>query len=166
MGSKRGLADGQPRAIAAWLGPPTGNAIVFQRSQDIAPTCRSLLLIGNTGISAGVFPRDDRARCVRCRCVRAFRCSVTTSQAATEKERARLRKRHGVFYGFLQPFGRFAPYNIVGCAGRSVVSCGIGGSQKAKRGEKKGFAPEAPILPETVQYWFYYLDIGLPTMCP
>src|SRR6266699_2673469 len=160
-GIKRGLADGLPRAIAAWLGPSKlATAIFFATLTNIIAYLPFLMLTGNTGEFLRSLPIVMTA---------ALLCALVVSMTfvpllgyyiqrpPATKELSIEEKRERGFYGF---------YNrLVGRAIQHRWSVLLGSFVFLLIG---GFAAshlKSQFFPEDVQYWFY-LDIWLPNDVP
>src|ERR1700675_294869 len=160
-GIKRGLADGLPRSVAAWLGPTKlSTAIFFPPITNVIAYLPFLLLTGNTGQFLKSLPIVMTA---------SLLCALVVSMTfipflgyyiqrpPKKKELTIEEKRERGFYGF---------YNrLVGCAiaHRWIVLLGslvflvVGGFFASHLKQQ--------FFPEDVQYWFY-LDIWLPNDVP
>src|SRR5712664_1181460 len=160
-GIKRGLADGLPRAIAAWLGPSKlATAIFFATLTNIIAYLPFLMLTGNTGEFLRSLPIVMTA---------ALLCALVVAMTFVPllghyiqrppktKELTVEEKRERGFYGFYNRLvGRAIQHRWLVLAG-SFVFLLIGGLVASHLKQQ--------FFPEDVQYWFY-LDIWLPNDVP
>jgi multidrug efflux pump subunit AcrB len=160
-GIKRGLAEGLPREIAAWLGPTKlATAIFFATLTNIIAYLPFLMLTGNTGEFLRSLPIVMTA---------ALLCALVVSMTFVPllgyyiqrppktKELTVEEKRERGFYGFYNRLvGRAIQRRWWVLAG-SFVFLLIGGFTASHLKQQ--------FFPEDVQYWFY-LDIWLPNDVP
>jgi multidrug efflux pump subunit AcrB len=160
-GIKRGLAEGLPRAIAAWLGPTKlATAIFFATLTNIIAYLPFLMLTGNTGEFLRSLPIVMTA---------ALLCALVVAMTFVPllgyyiqrppkiKEPTVEEKRERGFYGFYNRLvGRAIQYRWLVLAG-SFVFLLIGGFVASHLKQQ--------FFPEDVQYWFY-LDVWLPNDVP
>src|SRR5713101_2666886 len=160
-GIKRGLADGLPRATAAWLGPTKlATAIFFATLTNIIAYLPFLMLTGNTGEFLRSLPIVMTAALL-CALVVAMTfvplLGYYIQKPPKKKELTVEEKRQRGFYGFYNRLvGRAVQHRWRGLAG-SFLFLLVGGLV-ASHGRQE-------FLPEDVQYWFY-LDIWLPNDVP
>ncbi len=172
-GIKRGLADGLPRAIAAWLGPTKlATAIFFATLTNIIAYLPFLMLTGNTGEFLRSLPIVMTAALL-CALVVAmtfvpllgYYVAMTfvpllgyyIQRPPKTKELTVEEKRERGFYGFYNRLvGRAIQHRWLVLAG-SFVFLLIGGLVASHLKQQ--------FFPEDVQYWFY-LDIWLPNDVP
>src|SRR5713226_1739639 len=160
-GIKRGLADGLPRSVAAWLGPTKlATAIFYATLTNIIAYLPFLMLSGNTGEFLKSLPIVMTA---------SLLCALVVSmtfvpllgyyiqRAPARKESTLEEKRERGFYGFYNRLvGRAIQHRWSVLAG-SFVFLLIGGFAASHL--------KSQFFPEDVQYWFY-LDIWLPNDVP
>jgi multidrug efflux pump subunit AcrB len=160
-GIKRGLADGLPRQIAAWLGPTKlATAIFFATLTNIIAYGPFLMLTGNTGEFLRSLPIVMTA---------ALLCALVVAMTFVpllgfyilrppkRKELTLEEKRRRGFYGFYNRLvGRAIQHRWLVSAG-SLVFLLIGAFSASHLKQQ--------FFPEDVQYWFY-LDIWLPNDVP
>src|SRR5467141_3009424 len=160
-GIKRGLAEGLPRRIAAWLGPTKlATAIFFATLTNIIAYLPFLLLNGNTGEFLKSLPIVMTAALL-CALVVAMTfvplLGYYIQRVPARKEPTLEEKRQRGFYGFYNRLvGRAIQrrwYVLLG----SFVFLLIGGLAASHL--------KSQFFPEDVQYWFY-LDIWLPNDVP
>src|SRR5467141_3072897 len=160
-GIKRGLAEGLPRRIAAWLGPTRlATAIFFATLTNIIAYLPFLLLNGNTGEFLKSLPIVMTAALL-CALVVAMTfvplLGYYIQRVPARKEPTLEEKRQRGFYGFYNRLvGRAIQrrwYVLLG----SFVFLLIGGLAASHL--------KSQFFPEDVQYWFY-LDIWLPNDVP
>ncbi len=160
-GIKRGLADGLPRAIAAWLGPTKlATAIFFATLTNIIAYLPFLLLTGNTGEFLRSLPIVMTAALL-CALVVAMTfiplLGYYIQRPPKKKEPTVEEKRQRGFYGFYNRLvGRAIQHRWMVLAG-SFLFLLIGGLTASQLKQQ--------FFPEDVQYWFY-LDIWLPNDVP
>jgi multidrug efflux pump len=160
-GIKRGLADGLPRAIAAWLGPTKlATAIFFATLTNIIAYLPFLLLTGNTGEFLRSLPIVMTAALL-CALVVAMTfiplLGYYIQRPPKKKEPTVEEKRQRGFYGFYNRLvGRAIQHRWMVLAG-SFLFLLIGGLTASHLKQQ--------FFPEDVQYWFY-LDIWLPNDVP
>jgi multidrug efflux pump subunit AcrB len=160
-GIKRGLADGLPRKIAAWLGPTKlATAIFFATITNIIAYLPFLMLNGNTGQFLRSLPIVMTA---------SLLCALVVSMTfipllgyyiqrpPKKKELTIEEKRERGFYGFYNRLvGRAIAHRWKVLLG-SLVFLVIGGIFASHLKQQ--------FFPEDVQYWFY-LDVWLPNDVP
>src|SRR6266404_3639225 len=160
-GIKRGLANGLPRGVAAWLGPTKlATAIFFATLTNIIAYLPFLMLTGNTGQFLKSLPIVMTASLL-CALVVAMTfvplLGYYIQRPPAKKEPTLEEKRQHGFYGF---------YNrLVGRAIQHRWSVLLGSFVFLLIG---GFAAshlKSQFFPEDVQYWFY-LDVWLPNDVP
>jgi multidrug efflux pump subunit AcrB len=160
-GIKRGLADGLPRSVAAWLGPTKlATAIFFATITNIIAYLPFLMLTGNTGQFLRSLPIVMTA---------SLLCALVVSMTfipllgyyiqrpPKKKELSIEEKRERGFYGF---------YNrLVGRAIAHRWSVLLGSLVFLIVGAFVASHLKQQFFPEDVQYWFY-LDVWLPNDVP
>ncbi len=160
-GIKRGLADGLPRKVAAWLGPTKlATAIFFATITNVIAYLPFLMLTGNTGQFLKSLPIVMTA---------SLLCALVVSMTfipflgyyiqrpPKKKELTIEEKRERGFYGFYNRLvGRAIAHRWIVLLG-SLLFLVVGGLFAS--GLKQQF------FPEDVQYWFY-LDVWLPNDVP
>jgi multidrug efflux pump subunit AcrB len=160
-GIKRGLANGLPRSVAAWLGPTKlATAIFFATITNVIAYLPFLLLTGNTGQFLRSLPIVMTA---------SLLCALVVSMTfipllgyyiqrpAKKKELSIEEKRERGFYGF---------YNrLVGRAIAHRWSVLFGSFAFLLVGGFFASHLKQQFFPEDVQYWFY-LDVWLPNDVP
>jgi multidrug efflux pump len=160
-GIKRGLADGLPRQIAAWLGPTKlATAIFYATLTNIIAYVPFLLLTGNTGAFLRSLPIVMTAALL-CALVVAMTfiplLGYYIQRPPKKKELTIEEKRRRGFYGF---YNRLVGWSIqhrwMVLAG-SFVFLLVGGFSASHLKQQ--------FFPEDIQYWFY-LDIWLPNDVP
>ncbi len=160
-GIKRGLADGLPRATAAWLGPTKlATAIFFATLTNIIAYLPFLMLTGNTGEFLRSLPIVMTAALL-CALVVAMTfvplLGYYIQRPPKKKELTVEEKRQRGFYGFYNRLvGRAIQHRWLVFAG-SLIFLVIGGYTASHLKQQ--------FFPEDVQYWFY-LDIWLPNDVP
>jgi multidrug efflux pump subunit AcrB len=160
-GIKRGLAEGLPRAIAAWLGPTKlATAIFFATLTNIIAYLPFLMLTGNTGEFLRSLPIVMTAALL-CALVVAMTfvplLGYYIQKPPKTKEPTVEEKRERGFYGFYNRLvGRAIQHRWLVFAG-SLIFLLIGGYTASHLKQQ--------FFPEDVQYWFY-LDIWLPNDVP
>src|SRR5712672_3112252 len=160
-GIKRGLANGLPRAIAAWLGPTKlATAIFFATLTNIIAYLPFLMLTGNTGEFLRSLPIVMTAALL-CALVVAMTfvplLGYYIQRPPARRELTVEEKRERGFYGFYNRLvGRAIQHRWSVLAG-SFVFLLIGGFAASHL--------KSQFFPEDVQYWFY-LDIWLPNDVP
>src|SRR5437660_844074 len=160
-GIKRGLAEGFPRGVAAWLGPTKlATAIFYATLTNIIAYLPFLMLSGNTGEFLKSLP-IVMTTALLCALVVAMTSvpllGYYIQRPPARKESTIEEKRERGFYGF---------YNrLVGRAIQHRWAVLAGSFEFLLLG---GFAAshlKSQFFPEDVQYWFY-LDIWLPNDVP
>jgi multidrug efflux pump subunit AcrB len=160
-GIKRGLANGLPRRVAAWLGPTKlATAIFFATITNIIAYLPFLMLTGNTGQFLRSLPIVMTA---------SLLCALVVSMTfipllgyyiqrpPKKKELSIEEKRERGFYGF---------YNrLVGRAIAHRWSVLLGSLVFLVVGAFVASHLKQQFFPEDVQYWFY-LDVWLPNDVP
>src|ERR1700731_1675991 len=160
-GIKRGLADGLPRSVAAWLGPTKlASAIFFATITTFLAYLPFLMLTGNTGEFLRSLPIVMTA---------ALLCALVVSMTfipflgyyiqrpPKKKELSIEEKRQRGFYGFYNRLvGRAIQHRWLVLAG-SFLFLLIGWLAASHLKQQ--------FFPEDIQYWFY-LDIWLPNDVP
>src|ERR1700730_13554205 len=160
-GIKRGLANGLPRAIAAWLGPTKlATAIFFATLTNIIAYLPFLMLSGNTGEFLRSLP-IVMTTALLCALVVAMTfvplLGYYIQRPPKKKELTVEEKRERGFYGFYnQLVGRAIRNRWLVLAG-SFVFLVVGGFVASHLKQQ--------FFPEDVQYWFY-LDVWLPNDVP
>src|SRR6266481_5754519 len=160
-GIKRGLAEGLPRGVAAWLGPTKlATAIFYATLTNIIAYLPFLMLSGNTGAFLKSLPIVMTAALL-CALVVAMTfipllgCYI--QRPPKKKELTVEEKRRQGFYGF---YNRLVGWSIqhrwLVLAG-SFVFLLVGGFTASRLKQQ--------FFPEDIQYWFY-LDIWLPNDVP
>jgi multidrug efflux pump subunit AcrB len=160
-GIKRGLADGLPRSVAAWLGPTKlATAILFATITNVIAYLPFLMLTGNTGQFLKSLPIVMTA---------SLLCALVVSMTfipflgyyiqrpPKKKELSIEEKRERGFYGFYNRLvGRAITHRWIVLLS-SLVFLAVGGFVASHLKQQ--------FFPEDVQYWFY-LDIWLPNDVP
>jgi len=160
-GIKRGLAEGLPRRVAAWLGPTKlATAIFYATLTNIIAYLPFLLLKGNTGEFLKSLPIVMTAALL-CALVVAMTfvplLGYYIQRPPARKESTIEEKRERGFYGF---------YNrLVGRAIQHRWSVLLGSFVFLLIGAFAASHLKSQFFPEDVQYWFY-LDIWLPNDVP
>jgi multidrug efflux pump subunit AcrB len=160
-GIKRGLADGLPRSVAAWLGPTKlATAIFFATITNVIAYLPFLLLTGNTGQFLRSLPIVMTASLL-CALVVAMTfiplLGYYIQRPPKKKELSIEEKRERGFYGFYNRLvGRAIAHRWSVLLG-SLVFLVIGGFFASHLKQQ--------FFPEDVQYWFY-LDVWLPNDVP
>src|SRR6266496_2167363 len=160
-GIKRGLAEGLPRSIAAWLGPTKlATAIFFATITNIIAYLPFLMLTGNTGQFLKSLPIVMTASLL-CALVVAMTfiplLGYYILRPPKKKELSIEEKRERGFYGFYNRLvGRAIAHRWSVLLG-SLVFLVIGGLFASHLKQQ--------FFPEDVQYWFY-LDVWLPNDVP
>src|SRR6266568_3076099 len=160
-GIKRGLADGLPRSIAAWLGPTKlATAIFYATLTNIIAYLPFLMLSGNTGEFLKSLP-IVMTTALLCALVVAMTfvplLGYYIQRPRARKESTLEEKRERGFYGFYNRLvGRAIQHRWSVLAG-SFVFLLIGGFAASQL--------KSQFFPEDVQYWFD-LDIWLPNDVP
>jgi len=160
-GIKRGLAEGLPRDVAAWLGPTKlATAIFYATLTNIIAYLPFLLLKGNTGEFLKSLPIVMTAALL-CALVVAMTfvplLGYYIQRPRARKESTIEEKRERGFYGF---------YNrLVGRAIQHRWSVLLGSFVFLLIGAFAASHLKSQFFPEDVQYWFY-LDIWLPNDVP
>jgi len=160
-GIKRGLAEGLPRGVAAWLGPTKlATAIFYATLTNIIAYLPFLMLSGNTGEFLKSLP-IVMTTALLCALVVAMTfvplLGYYIQRAPARKESTLEEKRERGFYGFYNRLvGRAIRHRWSVLAG-SFVFLLIGGFAASQL--------KSQFFPEDVQYWFY-LDIWLPNDVP
>jgi multidrug efflux pump subunit AcrB len=160
-GIKRGLADGLPRSVAAWLGPTKlATAIFFATITNVIAYLPFLMLTGNTGQFLRSLPIVMTA---------SLLCALVVSMTfipllgyyiqrpPKKRELSIEEKRERGFYGFYNRLvGRAIAHRWSVLLG-SLVFLVVGGFVASHLKQQ--------FFPEDVQYWFY-LDVWLPNDVP
>jgi multidrug efflux pump subunit AcrB len=160
-GIKRGLAEGLPRGVAAWLGPTKlATAIFFATITNVIAYLPFLMLTGNTGQFLRSLPIVMTA---------SLLCALVVSmtfipllgyyiQRPPQKREPTIEeKRERGFYGFYNRLvGRAIAHRWSVLLG-SLVFLVMGGLVASRLKQQ--------FFPEDVQYWFY-LDVWLPNEVP
>jgi multidrug efflux pump subunit AcrB len=160
-GIKRGLAEGLPRRIAAWLGPTKlATAIFYATLTNIIAYLPFLMLTGNTGEFLKSLP-IVMTTALLCALVVAMTfvplLGYYIQRPPARKEATIEEKRERGFYGFYNRLvGRAIQHRWAVLLG-SFVFLLIGGFAASHL--------KSQFFPEDVQYWFY-LDIWLPNDVP
>jgi len=160
-GIKRGLADGLPRSVAAWLGPTKlATAIFFATITNIIAYLPFLMLTGNTGQFLRSLPIVMTASLL-CALVVAMTfiplLGYYIQRPPKKKELSIEEKRELGFYGFYNRLvGRAIAHRWRVLLGSLVFL--VFGAFVASHLKQQFF-------PEDVQYWFY-LDVWLPNDVP
>jgi multidrug efflux pump subunit AcrB len=160
-GIKRGLAEGLPRGVAAWLGPTKlATAIFYATLTNIIAYLPFLMLSGNTGEFLKSLP-IVMTTALLCALVVAMTfvplLGYYIQRPPARKESTLEEKRERGFYGFYNRLvGRAIQHRWSVLAG-SFVFLLIGGFAASQL--------KSQFFPEDVQYWFY-LDIWLPNDVP
>jgi len=147
-GIKRGLADGLPRAIAAWLVLPAGDRNLFRNANEYHrlsafPHAHRK----HRGIFLGVFHRDDSSAAMRSgRCDDICAAAGLLHQRPPKKKELTVEeKRQRGFYGFYNRLvGRAIQHRWLVLAG-SFLFLLIGGLVASHLKQQ--------FFPEDVQYW-------------
>jgi multidrug efflux pump subunit AcrB len=160
-GIKRGLADGLPRATAAWLGPTKlATAIFFATITNIIAYLPFLMLTGNTGEFLRSLPIVMTAALL-CALVVAMTfvplLGYYIQRPPKRKELTVEEKRQRGFYGFYNRLVGHAIQHRWLVFASSLIFLLIGGYTASHLKQQ--------FFPEDVQYWFY-LDIWLPNDVP
>jgi multidrug efflux pump subunit AcrB len=160
-GIKRGLADGLPRSVAAWLGPTKlATAIFFATITNVIAYLPFLMLTGNTGQFLRSLPIVMTASLL-CALVVAMTfiplLGYYIQRPPKKKELSIEEKRERGFYGFYNKLvGRAIAHRwsvLLGSLVFLVVGAFVASHLKQQ------------FFPEDVQYWFY-LDVWLPNDVP
>ncbi len=160
-GIKRGLADGLPSRVAAWLGPTKlATAIFYATITNVIAYLPFLMLTGNTGQFLRSLPIVMTA---------SLLCALVVSMTfipllgyyilrPPKKKEPRIEeKRERGFYGFYNRLvGRAIAHRWKVLLG-SLVFLVMGGLFASRLKQQ--------FFPEDVQYWFY-LDVWLPNEVP
>jgi multidrug efflux pump subunit AcrB len=160
-GIKRGLAEGLPRSVAAWLGPTKlATAIFFATITNVIAYLPFLMLTGNTGQFLRSLPIVMTASLL-CALVVAMTfiplLGYYILRPPKKKELSIEEKRERGFYGF---------YNrLVGRAIAHRWSVLLGSLVFLLVGALVASHLKQQFFPEDVQYWFY-LDVWLPNDVP
>src|SRR5713226_1426623 len=160
-GIKRGLAEGLPRRVAAWLGPTKlATAIFYATLTNIIAYLPFLLLTGNTGEFLKSLP-IVMTTALLCALVVAMTfvplLGYYIQRPPARQEPTLEVKRERGFYGFYNRLvGRAIQHRWAVLLG-SLVFLLIGGIAASHL--------KSQFFPEDVQYWFY-LDIWLPNDVP
>src|SRR5260221_1334989 len=160
-GIKRGLANGLPRDVAAWLGPTKlATAIFFATLTNIIAYLPFLMLTGNTGEFLRSLPIVMTAALL-CALVVAMTfvplLGYYIQRPPARKELTVEEKRQRGFYGcYNRLVGRAIQHRWLVFAS-SLIFMLIGGYTASHLKQQ--------FFPEDVQYWFY-LDIWLPNDVP
>jgi len=160
-GIKRGLAEGLPRRVAAWLGPTKlATAIFYATLTNIIAYLPFLLLRGNTGEFLKSLP-IVMTTALLCALVVAMTfvplLGYYIQRPPAKRESTIEEKRERGFYGFYNRLvGRAIQHRWYVLAG-SFVFLVIGAFAASHL--------KSQFFPEDVQYWFY-LDIWLPNDVP
>jgi multidrug efflux pump subunit AcrB len=160
-GIKRGLADGLPRSVAAWLGPTKlATAIFFATITNVIAYLPFLMLTGNTGQFLRSLPIVMTASLL-CALVVAMTfiplLGYYIQRPPKKKELSIEEKRERGFYGFYNRLvGRAIAHRWSVLLG-SLVFLVVGGFVASHLKQQ--------FFPEDVQYWFY-LDVWLPNDVP
>src|SRR6266576_4590065 len=160
-GIKRGLAEGLPRRVAAWLGPTKlATAIFYATVTNIIAYLPFLLLRGNTGEFLKSLP-IVMTTALLCALVVAMTfvplLGYYIQRPPKRKELTVEEKRERGFYGFYNRLvGRAIRHRWLVLVG-SFLFLLIGGFVASHLKQQ--------FFPEDVQYWFY-LDIWLPNDVP
>jgi multidrug efflux pump subunit AcrB len=160
-GIKRGLADGLPRSVAAWLGPTKlATAIFFATITNVIAYLPFLMLTGNTGQFLRSLPIVMTASLL-CALVVAMTfiplLGYYIQRPPKKKELSIEEKRERGFYGFYNRLvGRAIAHRWSVLLG-SLVFLVLGGFFASHLKQQ--------FFPEDVQYWFY-LDVWLPNDVP
>jgi multidrug efflux pump subunit AcrB len=160
-GIKRGLANGLPRSVAAWLGPTKlATAIFFATITNVIAYLPFLLLTGNTGQFLRSLPIVMTASLL-CALVVAMTfiplLGYYIQRPPKKKELSIEEKRERGFYGFYNRLvGRAIAHRWSVLLG-SFVFLLVGGFFASHLKQQ--------FFPEDVQYWFY-LDVWLPNDVP
>src|SRR6267143_7097763 len=160
-GIKRGLAEGLPRGVAAWLGPTKlATAIFYATLTNIIAYLPFLMLSGNTGEFLKSLP-IVMTTALLCALVVAMTfvplLGYYIQRPPARKESTIEEKRERGFYGF---------YNRV--VGRAIAhrwSVLLGSLVFLVAGGFFASHLKQQFFPEDVQYWFY-LDVWLPNDVP
>ena len=160
-GIKRGLAEGLPRRIAAWLGPTKlATAIFYATLTNIIAYLPFLMLTGNTGEFLKSLP-IVMTTALLCALVVAMTfvplLGYHIQRAPARKEPSIEEKRRRGFYGFYNRLVGRAIQHRWSVLLASFVFLLIGGFAAAHL--------KSQFFPEDVQYWFY-LDIWSPNDVP
>src|SRR5580692_2285568 len=160
-GIKRGLAEGLPRSVAAWLGPTKlATAIFYATITNIIAYLPFLMLTGNTGQFLRSLPIVMTASLLCALCVAMTFVPFLgyyILRAPAKPEPTIEERRERGFYGFYNKLVGRAIKHRWAVLGGSLVFLIIGGLF--------GSRLETQFFPEDVQYWFY-LDIWLPNETP
>src|SRR6266576_1365997 len=160
-GIKRGLAEGLPRGVAAWLCPTKlATAIFYATLTNIIAYLPFLMLSGNTGEFLKSLP-IVMTTALLCALIVAMTfvplLGYYIQRPPARKESTIEEKRDRGFYGFYNRLvGRAIQHRWSVLAG-SFVFLLIGGFAASQL--------KSQFFPEDVQYWFY-LDIWLPNDVP
>jgi multidrug efflux pump subunit AcrB len=160
-GIKRGLANGLPRSVAAWLGPTKlATAIFFATITNVIAYLPFLLLTGNTGQFLRSLPIVMTASLL-CALVVAMTfiplLGYYIQRPPKKKELTIEEKRERGFYGLYNRLvGRAIAHRWSVLLG-SFVFLLVGGFFASHLKQQ--------FFPEDVQYWFY-LDVWLPNDVP
>src|SRR6266850_5953019 len=160
-GIKRGLADGLPRSVAAWLGPTKlATAIFFATITNVIAYLPFLMLTGNTGQFLRSLPIVMTASLL-CALIVAMTfiplLGYYIQRPSKKKELSIEEKRERGFYGFYNKLvGRAIAHRWIVLLGSFVfLLVGVFFASHLKQ----------QFFPEDVQYWFY-LDVWLPNDVP
>src|SRR6202521_5466763 len=160
-GIKRGLAEGLPRGVAAWLGPTKlATAIFYATLTNIIAYLPFLMLSGNTGEFLKSLP-IVMTTALLCALVVAMTfvplLGYYIQRPPKRKELTVEEKRQRGYYGFYNRLvGRAIQHRWLVLAG-SLLFLLVGGLLASHLKQQ--------FFPEDVQYWFY-LAIWLPNDVP
>src|SRR6266850_1087934 len=160
-GIKRGLAEGLPPRVAAWLGPTKlATAIFYATLTNIIAYLPFLLLNGNTGEFLKSLP-IVMTTALLCALVVAMTfvplLGYYIQRPPTRKESTLEERRERGFYGFYNRLVSRAIQRRWAVLTGSFLFLLIGGFAASHLKQQ--------FFPEDVQYWFY-LDIWLPNDVP
>jgi multidrug efflux pump subunit AcrB len=160
-GIKRGLADGLPRRIAAWLGPTKlATAIFYATVTNVIAYLPFLLLHGNTGEFLKSLPVVMTAALV-CALVVAMTfiplLGYYILRPPSKREPTLEEKRQRGFYGYYNRLVGWSIQHRWSVLVASLLFLVLGGFA--------GSRLKTQFFPLDVQYWFY-LDIWLPNDVP
>src|SRR6202051_2744618 len=160
-GIKRGLAEGLPRGVAAWLGPTKlATAIFYATLTNIIAYLPFLMLSGNTGEFLKSLP-IVMTTALLCALVVAMTfvplLGYYIQRAPARKEPSMEEKRPRGFLGFYNRLVGRPIQRRWAVLARSFVFLLIGAFAASHL--------KSQFFPEDVQYWFY-LDIWLPNDMP
>ena len=160
-GIKRGLADGLPRNIAAWIGPTKlATAIFYATLTNMIAYLPFMMLTGNTGEFLKSLPIVMATSLMGALFVAMTFIPLLgyyIQRPPAKKEPTLEEKRNRGFYGFYNRLVGRAIQHRWAVLGGSLVFIVIGGFVASRL--------KTQFFPDDIQYWFY-LDVWLPNDTP